>query len=60
MSPEMPYIDKLRISRIVLKDYIEKAPEFDRECLTIALEVMEETIQRAEFIEKITGGQKHE
>lgn len=61
MSPNTPYIDKLRISRIVLQDKIDGCTiEFDKECLEIIREVVEEAIQRLEFIEKIKGGKTHE
>lgn len=60
MPPEMNYIDKLRLSRILLLDYEEKAQSIDKELLSVAVEVMEETIRRVEYIEKITGGRKHE
>ena len=58
MPPDMKYLDKLRLSRIVLADYIDKAIDFDKDCLKVALEVVEEAIQRLEFIEKIKGGRK--
>ena len=60
MPPEMNYIDKLRLSRILLLYYEEKAQSIDKELLSVAVEVMEETIRRVEYIEKITGGRKHE
>ena len=58
MPPDMKYLDKLRLSRIMLADYIDRAIDFDKDCLQVALEVVEEAIQRLEFIEKIKGGRK--
>jgi ABC-type uncharacterized transport system substrate-binding protein len=52
----MPYLDKLRFSRIVLSDYIDKAPDFDKEMLEVVLEVVEEQIHHIEWYNKITGG----
>ena len=56
MPPNMPYLDKLRFSRILLSEYIDKAPEFDKEMLTVALETVEEQIHHIEWYQKITGG----
>ena len=60
MPPEMKYLDKLRLSRILILDYEDKAQGVDKELLAVAVEVMEETIRRVEYIEKITGGRKNE
>lgn len=58
MPPNMEYIDKLRLSRIVLVDHIDKAHEFDKEMLEFVLEVVEEQIHHIEWYKKITGGAK--
>lgn len=58
MPPNMEYIDKLRFSRIVLAEYIDKAPDFDKEMLEVVLEVVEEQIHHIEWYKKITGGAK--
>ena len=58
MPPNMEYIDKLRFSRIVLSDYIDRAPDFDKEMLEVVLEVVEEQIHHIEWYKKITGGAK--
>lgn len=57
MPPNMPYLDKLRLSRLVLCDSIERAKcDFDRDGLKVALEVVEEEIHHIEWYNKITGG----
>lgn len=56
MPPNMDKLDKLRLSRLVLMDRIDKSQGFDRECLEEILTLLEDTIHHIEWYRKETGG----
>lgn len=56
MPPNMDKLDKLRLSRLVLMDRIDKAHGFDRECLEEILTLVDDTIHHIEWYRKETGG----
>ena len=56
MPPNMDKLDKLRLSRLVLMDRIDKAHGFDRECLEEILTLVDDTIHHIERYRKETGG----
>ncbi len=50
MPPNMEFLGKLRITRLYLLQLIDEEPEqFNRECLEVALKVIDKEIVIAEF-----------
>lgn len=56
MPPNMDKLGKLRLSRLVLMDRIDKSQGFDRECLEEILTLVDDTIHHIEWYRKQTEG----
>lgn len=51
MSPDMDYLDKLRLTRVFIITQKEVAEDqFDKDCWNVLLHLVEHTISQIEFI----------
>lgn len=54
MSPDMDYLDKLRLTRCYIQSQMDTAEcEWDKSCLAVMLDLVEKAIELVEFARRI-------